>query len=124
MIGLTTKELDAIRSDINGLLPDTGYILSVTTTADGAGGNTESVGTAGTTTYRLDPKLLTGWSSEEKVSSAELRPFHTFILTLPYNATINTNNRFKDKNGVIYNIASIDENKSWQASIRCVVEKT
>ena len=124
MIGLTAKELTAIRNDINDLLPDTGYILSRSATSDGMGGQTETWGTAGTTIYRLDPKMITGWSTEEKVSSGALRPFHSFILTLPYDTNIDTNNRFKDKDGTIYNVTSVDTGKSWIASKRCVLELT
>jgi len=121
---LSDTELTAIRNDVSDLLPDTGYILSVTGTANGAGGQSESVGTAGTTTYRLDAKVMTMLSSGEKITAGALQPFHTFMLTLPYGATITTENRFKDKDGVIYNVTSVDSGKSWIASKRCVVEKT
>lgn len=120
---LSNAELTAIRADINQLLPDTGYILSVSNTPDGAGGVSESVGTASTVSYRLDPKTSTYYSDgSESVKAGALMPFHSFMLTLPYDTNINTNNRFKDKDGNIYNVISVDDPKSWIASVRCMVE--
>ena len=124
-IGLTTKELTSIRADVNDLLPDTGYIITVAETADGMGGNSEgtSIAAGGTTSYRIDPETFQRLRSGEMVYSGALQPFHKFILTLPYDTTITTNNRFLGKDGDYYNVVSIDDDKSWIASVRAFVER-
>jgi len=124
MIGLTAKELSAIRTDINGLLPDTGYILAGTQTNDGMGGGTIAWGTVagGTVSCRLDPKSTYGAAGNEQVTSGALQPFHSFVLTLPYDTTITTKNKFV-VNGQTYNITSVDTDKSWKASVRAYLER-
>ena len=121
MIGLTAKELTAIRNDINDLLPDIGYILSRSATSDGMGGQTETWGTAGTTTCRLDPKT-SYQSGKEEISAGALNPFHSFVLTMPYDTTITTENRFK-LGTITYNVISVDIDKSWRASVRAYLER-
>jgi hypothetical protein len=126
VIGLTTAELTNIRNSIDDLLPDTGYILSKgTATSNGAGGLSAAWGTAGTVSYRLDSRITQSQGGgKEEVKSASLLPFHTFILTLTHDATITTANMFKDKDGTSYNVTSVDNGKSWNGSVRCIVEKT
>jgi len=119
MPGLTTSELASIRADIAELLPDTGgAVLSTTQTPDGAGGFTETWGTAtASLPYRLDP--LTG---TEEAAGGGLQPFSGWQLTLPYDTTISPENRFQDTNGRQYAVKSVDGGKSWQASVRARVE--
>lgn len=116
---LPPADLNSIRNDILTLLPNTGQIMSVTGSSDGQGGYTEAWGTAtANVAYRLDP--LRG---SEQVTGGAVQPYHSFVLTLPYNTTITTNNRFKAEDGQLYAITSVDGGKSWQASVRVYVEK-
>ena len=123
-IGLTANELTSIRADIADLLPDTGYIIAVTNTPDGFGGYTQgtAVKANGTVSYRLDPKLLT--QNDEKVAGGAIQPFFQWILTLQYNAPITTEDKFLCAEGKVYNVISVDEEKSWNASTRVIVEQT
>ena len=125
MLGLTAKELASIQSDINELLPDTGYIIAITRTADGQGGHTESTAivAGGTVSCRLDAKIISTLRSGEVVAGAAIQPFHQFVLTLPYNTTITTENQFL-KGSELYNVISVDDDKSWKASTRVIVERT
>lgn len=122
---LTAKELASIRADVNELLPDTGYIIGITKTADGQGGYTESTAVVanGTVSCRLDAKIINTLRSGESVAGAAIQPFHQFILTLPYNAPITVENQFL-KGDELYNVISVDSDKSWNASIRIIVERT
>lgn len=125
MLGLTAKELASIRADINDLLPDTGYIIGITRTADGQGGHPESTAivAGGTVSCRLDARIINTLRSGESVAGAAIQPFHQFILTLPYDATITTENQFL-KGGELYNVISVDDDKSWKASTRVILERT
>jgi SPP1 family predicted phage head-tail adaptor len=114
---LTTDELTAIRADVARLLPETGYLLSLTQISDGQGGFTETWGTATTTPYRLDPVR-----AQEQLSGAALQPYHTFTLTLPYSVTVTPAQRFQAADGTRYAITAVDGSKSWKASTRATVE--
>ena len=114
---LSNAELAAIRADIAALLPDTGVILSVTRTPTSTGGFTEAWGTVTTTAYRLDP--LRGQMAQ---AGGALEPYHTFVLTLPYDAVITTANRFQDAAGKQYSVTGVDSVKSWTSSVRATVE--
>lgn len=123
-IGLTTSELASIRTDINCLLPDTGYIIEKELTYDAGGGQnvSTSIVAGGTVTYRLDPKVTTELKGGEKVAGGALNPFHRYVLTLPYDAVITTNNQFLSAGGDLYNVVSEDDDKSWIASVRVFIE--
>jgi len=116
---LTDAEHEWMRATIlDTTLPDTGDILEVTYTVDGQGGVTSSWGTATEdVAYRLD--LKTG---NEQVTGGALKPFSYWQLTLPYDATVTTDNRFQDKDGNLYNISSIDADISYHMCTICTVE--
>lgn len=121
-IGLTAAELTAIRADINDLLPGTCNILTITVTSDGEAGFSESWGTASSNVAcRLDPIKMREWGIE-RVTAGAMQAFHQYMLTLPYTATIDTANRV-EVGTVTYNVISVDTNKSWNASVRAVVER-
>lgn len=116
---LPFRELDAIRKDVLTLLPETGQILVSTGASDGQGGYTETWGTAtANVPYRLDP--LKG---REQVAGAAVQPYHSFVLTLLHGTEITTANRFEAEGGQVYSVTSVDDGKSWQASVRAYVEK-
>ena len=125
-IGLTANELTSIRADIADLLPDTGYIIAVTNTPDGFGGYTQgtAIKASGTVSYRLDPKIVSMLKGSEKSAAGVIQPFHQWILTLEYDAPITTEDKFLCADGAVYNVISVDEEKSWNASTRVIVEQT
>lgn len=116
---LSSRELREIQRDIEMMmLPDSCNILTATLAADGYGGMTETWGTAYAGVYcRLDP--LTG---KEAAGGDALRAFNTFQLTLPYNATITTDNRV-EVNGGTFNVVTVDPEKSWKVCKRAKVER-
>lgn len=124
-IGLTTAELASIRSDIADLLPDTCYIIDVTNTVDNMGGYTvgTAMATGGTISCRLDAKIINTLRASEKVVGGAIQPFHQFILTVPYDTTISTENQVQ-KDEEVYNVISVDTDKSWKGAIRVMLERT
>ncbi len=119
MSTLTDAELDAMRADIEDVaLPNTGAILSVTNVSDGQGGFTASWGTVAVgVSYRMDYK-----TGNEQLAGGGRQPFSYWQITLPYNTSVTTANRFQDEDGNTYNISSIDKRKSWNLFISAVVE--
>ena len=119
--GLSAIELAQIRSDCGELLPDTGYILSLTRTSDGAGGWTETWGTAtgGTVSCRMDFAKPYG---HESVANASLTPFKSGVLSLPYDTTITEANRF-ELNSSVYSVTAVNNNQSWMGIKRASVER-
>lgn len=122
MIGLTAKELASIRSDINNLLPDTGYIITRTETSDGMGGINVATSATGTVSCRLDARMINMLKGGESVAGAAIQSFQQLVLTIPYDTTITTDNQFL-KGGQLYNITSVDDDKSWKGCIRCILER-
>ena len=119
MPALTDSELTAIREAIAELLPDTGgAVLEVTFASDGMGGLTQNWGTVtASLAYRLDPL-----SGVEVMAGMGVQAFQGYQLTLPYDTTISTNNRFQDSSGNQYSVITVDPHKSWKASVRAKVE--
>ena len=116
-----STELTRIRTDMQArLMPDTCNILEVTQTADGQGGFTDSWGTAtgGTAVAcRLD-----GVRGNEQYEGAAIRPYHTYVLTLPHDTTISGTNRVEVGSNT-FNVTSIDTDKSWSACVRVYLER-
>lgn len=113
---LTAADLSYMREQTALLLPDSGTILSETRTDDGIGGFSSTWGTAGTTACRLDHKrgmkVLTGGA---------LAAYSEDVLTVPYNTSITTANRFSH-GAETYIITNVDSDKSWPVVLRCTVE--
>ena len=124
-IGLTTAELASIRSDVADLMPDTCIIITVSATADVFGGHTLGTAAAagGTVNCRLDAKIINTLRASESKAAGGIQPFHQFILTVPYDTTITTNNQVQ-KGTEVYNVISVDADKSWKGAVRVVVERT
>jgi head-tail adaptor len=122
-IGLTDAELASIRDDIAALLPDTCVIQTITNTADGLGGYTRGTTIAGTVDCRLDAKIINNLRASESMAAGGIQPFHQYILTVPYDTTITTNNQVQ-KDNEVYNVISVDTEKSWIGSVRVILEIT
>ena len=122
-IGLTDAELASIRTDIADLLPDTCIIITVTNTPDNMGGFTQGTAAAGTVNCRLDAKIINTLRASEALGGGGIQPFHKFILTVPYDTTISTENQVQ-KGTEVYNVISVDTDKSWRGAIRVMLERT
>lgn len=117
-VSLTSNELTYMREQIEDLLPDTCNLLTVTRTSDSAGGWSDTWGTAtASVKCRLDAA-----NGKEQFIADNLKPFHGFILTLPYNTTITTDYRV-EISSTSYNVVAVDSGKSWSACLRAAVEK-
>lgn len=116
---MTSAELTQLRSDVEAyLMPDTCNVLSVTRTSDGQGGWTEAWGTAsGTVACRLDAK-----AGREMDAGGAVQAFHTYTLTLKHGTTITTANRVEVDSST-FAVVSVDTAKSWDAAIRCELER-
>ena len=122
-IGLTAAELASIRADVADLMPDTCIIITVTNTPDTMGGYTQGTAAAGTVNCRLDAKIINTLRASESKAAGGIQPFHQFILTVPHNTTITTDNQVQ-KGSEVYNVISVDADKSWKGAVRVVLERT
>jgi head-tail adaptor len=114
---MDNNELADMRAAVLDLLPDTCNILSVTETPDGAGGMTQTWGTASAgVACRLD--YQTGM---ETIAGGALRAYSRYILTVPYDASVTELNKIEHGTKT-YNVSSVDDDKSWPIVRRVVLE--
>lgn len=120
-MSITSAELAQMRTDIELLLPDTCAILSVTQASDSQGGLTDTWGTVtASVACRLDAINPKGRNNELVIGGA-VKPFHTYVLSLPYGTSITTQNRV-GLSGQTFAVTGVDTGKSWSAVVRCIVE--
>lgn len=117
--GLSANELASMRAVVADLLPDTCNILSITRTSDGAGGWTDTAGTAyANVPCRLDiPK-----PGSETIVNGSLTSFKSPTVTFSYDATVTTANQLAF-GSTIYNVTSVNTGQSWAVEKICTVEK-
>jgi hypothetical protein len=117
---IPTSELAAMRAEINRLLPDTCQIVTITHTSDGAGGFTDTYGTASAIACRLD--YMSGSEGvAENLSAGAVQPFGRYMLTLSSSAVILTENQVMH-GGLTYNVMAVNTDSSWMGSKRAVLE--
>lgn len=110
--------LAAMRSAISELLPDTGNILSLTSTPDGAGGQSETWGTVTAVSCRLDVKEM-----RDIVSGGAVQSFIKTMLSVPYDTSITEVNRV-EHGGITYAVvAPPNSDQSWIAVKRVELER-
>jgi head-tail adaptor len=114
---VSASELSAMRDAIEGLLPDTCYILSGTATADGQGGVTTSWGTTGTAICRLD--MVEG---REQLAGGAIQSYLKYMLSLPFDTSLLPTNRIAIGSST-YEVKSINLGQSWSAVARVELEK-
>jgi len=115
---LPTDELTRIRTDLEDvMLPDTGVILTGTIVIDGMGGNTTTWGT----TYAGVHCRMDYVKGVKPVIGGMLQPFTGFMLTVPYDTPLTTNNRF-EYGGEQYNVINVTSG-SWMIDKRSELEK-
>jgi hypothetical protein len=105
-----------MRDTVETLMPDSCYILSLTRTSDGAGGWTESWGTAGTSICRLD----TVAGNYHDMGGA-VQTYNKLILSLPNDVVITEDNQVTH-NSITYQVTSVNAG-SWLAVKRAEVQK-
>ena len=108
-----------MKDTIESMLPDTCTKQERTQQKDPTNPTvTIEVWTDSSTTYscRLDAK-----SEDTDGAMDSVKHYHRYILTLPYDADIDTDDRIKIGTDV-FNVASVDDSKSWMACKRFFLE--
>jgi hypothetical protein len=114
---LTNSDLAYMRDAIEQLLPDVCNILTVTNAPNGQGGVTETIGTASANiACRLD---MSG--GREPTQGGAVQQFTSYMLSIPYNTTIDFTNRV-EIDSVVYAVTSINDGQSWAAVKRVTLE--
>jgi hypothetical protein len=114
---LTAAELTAMQDAISLLLPDTCNILTVTSTPDGMGGVTKTIGTAlSGVACRLDDA-----SAPMQLTGGAVQIYSGFMLSIPYNTSISETN-LVEIGSTRYTVKSINDGQSWNAVKRVEVE--
>jgi hypothetical protein len=117
MSALTAGELSDMRDDLESLLPDTCVVQSLTQTSDGQGGFTDTWAASGTVVCRLDN------GSGQKANVAQsVQPFSSWVLTVPQDASIGTDNRVVH-GGETYAVIALSDTGSWLAVQRAMLER-
>lgn len=122
-IALTSSELTNIQNDINDLLPDTCDIRQVSTTNDSIGQPARTYTDRATgVACRFDPLSSISLMGDEKVSSLKnyIITEGMFMLTLKNGQAISVTDQVI-YNSVTYEVSHIYDDKSWLASVRCVL---
>src|SRR5512139_2327964 len=118
---LIDSDLSYLRATIDAMLPDTCTILSEALSPDGQGGQTSTWGTVSqNVACRLDEAAQTGGNTLVPAGGA-LREAHRYMLSLPYATTINAHDRVEISSNT-YNVISVNEDVSWHAVMRAVLE--
>lgn len=118
-MGLSSADLAGMRAALNTLMPNTCNILSLTQTADGQGGFTDTWGTAtASVACRFETMRQSG---REAMAAGALQPFQSWVLTVPSGTTITTANRVQIS-GTSYNVKGVDNGKTWTGQLRCQLE--
>lgn len=111
--------LEVMRAAISEMLPDTCTILSVTYTADGMGGQSETWGTV----YTLVPcrvDLITR-DLNEMVKGAAVNPYPQYMLSYEHDKTLAVENRIVH-NSITYAVVKVNTSQSWRAVGRAILE--
>ena len=115
-MGLSAAELTQIRSDIGELLPDTGYILSLSQDQDTSGGLVDTWGTAGTADCRVDYQR-----GREATAGGAIVPFQKAVISMAYDKTITPAYRVKI-GGDTFSVEAVNEGQSWIGVKRITAE--
>ena len=117
MTTIDTAMLSAMRAAISELLPDTCQIITLTHTADGEGGWTDSRATATAVNCRLDVT-----QAREQVTGGAIQPYTSYKLSIPYDTTVVTGNEVLHS-GVNYAVTGVNLGQSWKAVVRVDLER-
>ncbi len=119
-------ELARMRADMQAAtLPDTCNILSLTRTPDGEGGWTDTWGTASASiSCRLDLVITrgVGFIGSEQIQSASLKPYSSWVLSVPHGTAITSANRVEVGSDT-FNVVECDASRSWAGNVRATLER-
>lgn len=116
---LTDAELTQIRNDIEAnCLPDICYVLTKTFVSDGQGGGSYTAGTSGTLTCRIDMVD----EGMEKLTGGAIEPYTTWMMTIPHDATITSENQIYFQANT-YNVIGLGDDGSWLSTKRVLLKR-
>ena len=111
VLGLTPTELLQMRSDILQLFPDTCSILQLSWTSDGAGGGSESWGTAtGGTSVPCRVDYLSG---SEGVVAGAITPYQKAVVSMGWAVSLTPANRIQVGSSV-FSVQAVNNGQSWK----------
>lgn len=118
---LTSADLAYMRGMIDDMLPDLCNILSESITPDGQGGVTSTWGTVSSNVAcRLD--AVTRHSADLlTVAAGGLKVSQQFTLSVASDVSLAAGNRV-EIGGTTYKVVSVNDNQSWMAVGRAVLE--
>jgi head-tail adaptor len=115
---INASQLAYMRAQVLDTLPDTGTILTKSQSSDGQGGFTTSW--AGTVPIDCRVDVANG---REQTQGGGYKSYQKTQLTLPYDASITTANRFAYGSNQ-YNVISVSgQDRSWNITVRAELEK-
>jgi len=114
---LSAGELVQMRATVNAYLAGTAIIQSYSSTADGAGGATDTYTAAATVTARIAPmRQLSG----EQALAGRVAYVQQYQLTVPNTTTIDEKDRVVF-NSVTYEVAEVNSRVPWDLDVRAAV---
>lgn len=116
---LTQPELTQMRMTAEAALPDRGQIQRRTLTPDGYGNQTETWNALAWVNCRIAPDKF---RSPEREQAGVITAIGDFILTLPWNAVIDSKDRIVI-NSTTYEVTEPITDTSWRLSRRMRVQK-
>lgn len=113
-LGLNSKQLSHMRAAAEALMPDTCQLQTVTRTADGAGGWTESWSVSATVACRVDAMISRNRSEAQAAREAKIV---YYTLTVPWDTTLELDMRVVH-GGVTYEVVEAHGDDSWPVTRR------
>lgn len=115
---LSNRELDEMRAAVSELYPNSVNILSLTSTSNGQGGETQAWGTL----TRAVPCRLDQLTGHEQATDGSIRTFNSYELALAYDVVITTDYRV-EVDGITYHVTSVNSGQDWQIETVASLEK-
>ncbi len=112
---LSATELAAMRATLNASLPDTAQVQTLTRTADGMGGYTESWTLGASYSCRLSSRGV----PQEYLQQAAVQGAQYWMVTLPYNAAVTRQDRLI-VGGKMLSIVGFQSGGAWETAKRVV----
>jgi len=118
---LSAAELTRMRTIAQEALPGTAVVQNGTLVSDNGGGYTETFAprAGGTVSCRVAP--ITARGGAEGVDGDRITPDAQYIITLPAETTVETDDRIV-AGGIIYNVVAVRD-RSWEITRRVEAQK-
>lgn len=119
---ISTAELTSMRATVTSVLTDTATIQTRSSANDGAGNAVETY--AGTATIACRLRFASGNkpSSPKQRSGEQMQPQQLWIVTLPYNASVNETDHLII-NGTTYEVVTANEQRSLELCQRVLCKR-